>query len=148
MEVIFYKAKYGKLFDKLIAFWTRGEYSHCEIRFSDGNNFSADSWENEVRFKKFTPSSKKWDTLKIPDYIANEELCRKFCETQVGKKYDWLGIFLSQLIPLNIHDKNKFFCSEIDAKALSEAGIVFEISFNKIHPNKLYKILKKIKGIE
>ena len=30
----FYKAKYGTLFSKIIAFWTFGDYSHTEVVFS------------------------------------------------------------------------------------------------------------------
>jgi uncharacterized protein YycO len=42
---------------------------------------------------------------------------KNFCNAQVGKGYDWAGIFLCQVLDFNIDNPNKWFCSEVLAAA-------------------------------
>ena len=54
MRVAFYKGE-GNFFDKLIRWWTKSSYSHCELIFSDGIFFSADPRDGGVRYKNIVP---------------------------------------------------------------------------------------------
>lgn len=45
-----------------------------------------------------------------------------FAYKQENKGYDWKGILLSQTIPVDIHDKEKWFCNEICGEVLKIAG--------------------------
>jgi hypothetical protein len=130
MEVWFYVGK-GKLFDKLIRWWTNSRYSHCEIIIG-GMAFSADAWTNQVRAvsaKSFNPQS--WERVAID---GNGEKALTFLTGQLGKRYDWLGI-LGFFLPGTINDPKRWYCSEICAAALS-------IGKRPISPQELYEILK------
>jgi hypothetical protein len=38
IRIAFFRAKYGGIVDKLIGFFSRGEYSHAEVVFADGRS--------------------------------------------------------------------------------------------------------------
>lgn len=136
MKILFYRAEYGTFVDKLIAWWTRGPYSHTELYFEeDGLCYSCSPREDECRYKKIDISGEHWDYFFLKDEYFDYEQIRFFCDTQLGKRYDWIGIIFSHIIRWNKHCKNKWFCSEICAEILK-----IENS-NRYSPNKLYKYL-------
>lgn len=125
MKLAFYKANSPSLRkqDKLIDWYTGGwGYSHCEIIFSDNVAFSASPREGCVRFKKLNfEDESKWVVIDLPDKdSAFEARARRKAESLVGKKYDWTGIFLHELLPFGIQDKNEWWCSEICLYILEE----------------------------
>jgi hypothetical protein len=134
MQVLFYIGK-GKLFDRLIRWWTNSRYSHCEIVIN-GMAFSADAWTNQVRAvsaSSFNPQNWEWVTVD-----GDKEASLTFVTGQLGKRYDWLGI-LGFLLPGRINDPKRWYCSEICAAALG-------IGKRPISPQQLYEILQdKIK---
>lgn len=97
-------------YDKLICFWTGSPYSHCEWVFSDDTFFSSSPRDGGCRFKKIEQDHKWW-IIDCPQY--EEKVVRSFCERVVGRKYDWTGIMLSQVLPLSIEDPKRYFCSEV-----------------------------------
>ena len=121
MKIIFYIAKNGDYRDKFISFWTRGPYSHCELLFSDGVCFSSSPRDGGVRFKTFEILPTHWDTKEV--LTDKEEEIKKWCETQVGKKYDWLGVVGLSLLHMPwVQDKKQWYCSEICIAALDKVG--------------------------
>lgn len=139
MKLIFYRAKFGNIVDKLTSMWTSGPYSHCELYFEDIDDcYSASPRENMCRFKKININDGHWEIVDLDDSKYDQKQIIRLAEDQLGKPYDWIGIIFSQIFPINKQDPNKWFCSEICAYLLG-----FD-NPHKIDPNKLFK---KIKGL-
>ncbi len=136
MKVLFFKAKKGRWDDKLIAFWTRSEYSHCEIEHNGYRYGSNPAKKGKImKWARSEPSKKYWEMV---DIDLDPKKLEEFINKTNGAKYDWLGIFLSQFLPFKIHSKKRYFCSEWIAEALG---------YKKPHtysPQKLYKSLIRI----
>lgn len=110
-----YKGK-GKLFNRLIRLWTRSRYSHCELVMPDGRWLSASAMDGGVREKHIELNLEHWDLFPLP--WASEARIEDVFARHWGKGYDWLGVFLSQLLPVAIDDRQRMFCSEFCAAAL------------------------------
>lgn len=135
----------------LINVWTMGKYSHCEIINTNGSNDSKD-WSNysatalengggvtSTRGTSYVPES--WD---IYDVVVegNEAVCLEFLEAQLGKRYDWSGIFLSMIFNTSQHEPSRWFCSELVAEALVTGGyLATDIKSQALHPNRLARLL-------
>lgn len=138
MKIAFYKAEYGDCWDKLVALWTWGPYSHCELVFSDGECFSASPRDGGTRFKNIEFVPERWDFLEIP--VRDEEEIREWCRTQEGRKYDWLGILGFILTIRRLEDRDKWYCSEICFHALSKFNSsIPRTRYRRFDPNRLYK---------
>lgn len=156
MKVAFYKG-YGSTWWKrviswLVKVWTGGPYSHVELVDTNDSKaprnwtwYSASSFdEGEVRIKSVDCKCHHWDVWEVVG--ADEQAAFDFIKSQVGKKYDWLGIFLTQVLPLDKHDHNKWFCSEICHAALVEAGVCPERGqSHKFNPNQLFERMLELK---
>lgn len=141
MKVAFYKGK-GNWVDFLIRKWTRSPYSHCEIVI-DYKWYSSSPRDGKVREKIIHPRSKNWEYIDIDLSSTDIENIRNFFNEQEGKKYDYIGIILSQVLPLGIDNKNKWFCSEICSRALQNIGKVPKNKkSNWYNPGRLYNALK------
>lgn len=140
MKVAFYIAEYGNFYDKLISIWTGSIFSHCELIFSDGEAFSASPMFKGTRFicsKKF--NKKHWIFLDLDISMDQENEIRYKSTQLLYTKYDWVGIFLSQVLPFKIQDEQKWWCSEICAyllglknKNLSPKQLLLELNRNKL----------------
>lgn len=152
MEVLCYKRRRGWL-DTLIRWWTWGPYSHVELRFSDGMCFSS-SWLKQpvkggwsicgltagTRFKwmlRLKPRS--WDRFKVVATPEQEQAAREWCQKHRGLSYDLLGV-LGFVLFKNLDDPKCWYCSEICARALTEAGI-FRFP-KKLSPNFMARIMR------
>ena len=107
-QLAFYVAKNGNWVDKLIAWYTKSQYSHVELIYN-GYWYSTSPRDLEVRRKTLIGKEGHWVYKDVTIDLVHLETV--FEQTK-GKKYDWLGIFLSQFLPLNTHNKNRYFCSE------------------------------------
>lgn len=136
MRVIFYRAAVGDCWDKLIAIWTNGLYSHCELVFSDGMCFSSSPRDKGVRFKQITIDPTHWDIIDVP--TEKEKDIRNWCSTQVGMKYDWLGT-LGLVIKMPFQAKNKWYCSEICITALNLSEVIHMNP--RTNPNQFFNLL-------
>jgi len=147
MKILFYIGNYGDWFDQAvsisswIAFWTRGPYSHTEIQFSDGICFSSTTRDDStgVRFKYIDINWERWDALEIIMPLDHEAEIKSWCNTQVGKKYDFWGLFGFTIPFIVIQDPNSWYCSEIDNRALAIKN--YMKIFARIHPNQMAQIL-------
>lgn len=112
-RLAFYKGK-GDWTDKAIRLWTKSKYSHVELVVGD-YWYSTSPRDMKVRKKKIVPNPDNWDYVDV--HIYEENLLEMYNSTR-GAKYDWLGILLSQFIPLSIHNRDRWFCSEWCAEIL------------------------------
>lgn len=125
-EIWFYKGS-GKVIDKLVKWWTSEPYSHCEIVIN-GYAVGADAWSGRVIGRSTsTFNMDRWDIIGVPDG-DNEWLI-----SQIGKRYDYLGILGFFLF--KVDHPNWWYCSELAASYL-------KILARPISPGKLYTILR------
>ena len=147
IKIAFYKGKGGK-FDKLIRWWTKGAYSHTELKFPSGSAFSMATyppnrgrWTNDISWNQ-----DKWDFIEININDINK--AHNCANELVGKNYDWKGIFLSQIFPFKLHNKKQWFCNEaclhIAQQAEPENSEISKMKPHHYNPNSLYKALKKL----
>lgn len=131
-ELAFYKAE-GNYFDKLIRWWTKSKYSHVEIVYGD-KWYSSSYRDDGVRVKAMkAPNPDSWDYVEVdvdPDRL--EDVYMK----HVGKGYDWLGIALSEWLPLGIQNDYKCYCSEFCAEVIG-------LGKTNISPKRLHEIVTK-----
>lgn len=143
MRLAFYKAK-GTFLDRAIRYWTRQRHSHCEFVFSDGLWFSASPRDQGTRFKPISANPESWDFVELPLTDKQERFLRIWCYMRRYRKYDWLGIFLCHLLPMNVQDPKKYFCSEVMAEGLQRLALLpTEISPASYTPGDLFEIFSK-----
>lgn len=108
----------GGLYNRIVRWWDKGKYSHCELVFSDGVSASASFLDGGVRFKHIEFSEARWDAVALDGRM--EEAAREWFEEHAGAKYDLLGNlrFFFGFLPDN---KNRWFCSEAIAAALGKS---------------------------
>lgn len=133
-QLAFYKGG-TEYTDRLIQWWTKSKYSHVEIVY---NNlwYSSSPRDYGVRQKEIEMNPEHWDLF---DIEIDPILFLTFFYDTVGMDYDWTGIFLSQVLHINVEDKKRYFCSEWCAEAL---GIPSTLS-NKYNPEDLYQYYLK-----
>lgn len=161
--VLFYRAAKGHWWDKLIAWRTRSEYSHCEIvtHFAQSRDgqlvpdpgaaatcVSASPREGRVRIKDFVLDPGKWTAVTVPcQPEAIAELKRFIFDTQ-GSRYDWPGIASIAISPLpGVQMPKWWFCSEWCAAAIQKMGLgLRDRNAEDIAPGDLYRAMLRIKG--
>jgi hypothetical protein len=143
MQICFFRAKFGNLLDRLIAWRTKSDYSHVEIRFSDGVWTTCDPL-NGVVFR-YIPYSEAWDVYdlktsnKFMDLIK-ESMVRNWCEKEIGHPYDLVAIF-GQAIGFNfIEDPIAWTCSEYCSFPLKKFGII-DIPEYRTSPKLLHEFI-------
>lgn len=136
LSLCFYKDP-GNFMNWGIRLVTRSKYSHCELLFSDGVSISSSSRDGGVRAKTIDFSDGKWDIVRLFWFAKDEGEVRKWAEAQIGRKYDWSGIFGFIIKPVHENDQ-RMFCSEFCALAL---GFSPELAA-KMSPGALYSYVK------
>ena len=135
VQLAFYKAD-GSIYDKAIRVWTRSKYSHTEL-VVDEKCYSSSGRDDGVREKEIDLDSEKWDVVDLHN-IESIDVWNFFYKTRECR-YDYLGIFLSQFLPLKLHNKQKWFCSEWCAEAM---GIK---DAHELSPQDLFEYVKGLK---
>lgn len=138
MKIALYKGTRPGLpgmYNRLVRFWERGKYSHCEIVFSDGWSASSSFMDGGVRFKRIEFDPSRWDFIDLPDSL--ETAARKWFVEHEGKAYDYWGNirFMFGWLP---DSKDKYFCSE---------AVVAALGLNdpwRYGPNALWAVLKSM----
>ena len=119
MKIAFYKGR-TRLFDRLVQWWTRSPYSHCEIVFDshpvEAGTLCASSskLDGGVRFKIIELKPERWDIIDLP--LSDENAAFDWFLLHSGEGYDVLGL-LGFVLPI-VDRSNKWFCSEACAQAL------------------------------
>ena len=104
------------LYNRLGRYIDRGDYSHCELIFSDGVSASASFLDHGVRFKNIGYSSVgNWDFLPLPE--ADDKAARAWFYEHDHCAYDVLGN-LRFATNFARDSADKWFCSEALMAAL------------------------------
>lgn len=136
MMAAFYKSTrpgLAGLYNRLVRWWERGPYSHCELIFSDGLAASSSYMDGGVRFKRIVFNPDNWDFIELPENF-DESAARAWFVEHEGEPYDLRGnlSFALDFIP---NDPSKSFCS----KALGAALGIIESW--RLGPNGLAAVL-------
>lgn len=118
MKAAFYKSTrpgMAGIYNRLVRWWERGPYSHCELVFSDDMAASSSYEDGGVRLKQIDFDPAHWDFIDLPDRL--EPAARGWFEAQHGKAYDLLGN-MRFLLGFMSDGRDKWFCSEAVAAAL------------------------------
>jgi hypothetical protein len=99
----------------LIRWWTRSEYSHCEL-VVDGMCFSSSIQDGGVRAKAIELRSDRWDWIDLP-WASRDAIVAHWYGT-LRQPYDWWGLIGSQIFNRRAHYGDASFCSEWCAAAL------------------------------
>ena len=134
------------IIDALNRWWTKGPYTHTELVFSDGMWYSSTVQEGGCRFRRMPLDNDKWDFIEVPATYVEEMNCREWCGnrcTYQGRQrgYDFLGVALSVILPMDIQDKVRDFCNETVDKALQWIGKLKPHKANGMNPNTFFKYL-------
>ena len=131
-----------KLAVTAIRIWRRSKYFHSEVVIGDKRITSHTETGVQIMDTTNWEYFEKYADLKeveIDEKLIPSTL--EFVKSNIGKGYDWKGIFFSQFFDFGIHNKDKFFCSEIVAEALKKCGNTkIKEQSNRLAPDELYKI--------
>lgn len=120
MKIAFYKSK-KHLFNRLVAWWTNGPYSHCEAILGGDAAMarcaSSSFKDGGVRIKMMPLPDDIWDIVEYPTTDAQDEETETWFVQHLGKAYDILGLF-GFIFRRGLDSKDKWFCSEAVAAAL------------------------------
>ena len=144
MKIAFYTGR-GKILDRLIRKWTKSKYSHVELIINN-ISYSASPRDGWVRKKIIEYEAENWLIFDLKN-IFDINIALKFLNQNLGQKYDLRGIIFSQVFNLELHNKNKYFCSELIIEALKKSidddKFVILENYSYFSPERLYNYLNK-----
>lgn len=110
-----------RITDDVTKFFTKGDYSHCELVFYDKENqeyicYSSSNRDGGVRRKSMKLPKDRWDFIELSKDFDKKQIEAFFDKTQ-GLKYDFWGA-CGVILGFG-NKKEKWFCSEWCARALN-----------------------------
>lgn len=145
LKIAFKKiVKDSDIVEKAIGIITKSNYCHCELVIND-TWVSSNSKEGVTIKEDFDYYADEWDFYEFPvlDIMTRDfNIIMDFIRKQDDKTYDFLGIILSQLVPISVHNRKKYFCSEITVRVLQLFLIeeVLDVVPNNASPGDVAKI--------
>lgn len=126
----------GGLVAAVIRIGTMSPFNHVAIEV-DGIVYEALTRRGVIhrRADLFGGAWSRVETVAIA--IPDADSCRLFLQDQLGKPYDWGGVFA---LPFraNWHNEDRWFCSELVAAALEAGGLNLGVSARRVTPRDLY----------
>lgn len=124
VQVAFYKGK-TTFFDRLVQWWTKSPYSHCEVILEDYPvvlgpttpvRCASSSWpDGGVRIKLIHLKPEHWDVITVPN--TDVALASQWFYQRRGDKYDLLSLLGLVVRPVG-HNTKRWNCVEACASAL------------------------------
>jgi hypothetical protein len=138
---------------QLIAWFSQGHFSHVDASVGNHQLLGAridrpDGQKSGVRIRPFGYSEFSRRTVfSIPATPSQEAAWRIFLYSQVDRPYDWRAI-LAFAANRNWRERDSWICSELQAAALEEAGILpkLYLAAHKITPVALALAVSAIPG--
>lgn len=118
MKAAFYKGTrpgLAGIYNRLVRWWTRSEFSHVELVLSTGIAWSAAFADGGVRDKPIDVNTANWVVINLPPEL--EQAAEAWFAAHRGARYDLLGNLQFVLSPIP-HSQRRWFCSEAVAAAL------------------------------
>lgn len=123
MRLYFYHGK--GIWAALIRWFTRSKYAHMSVVFEDGTVYESVPGKGVIKGK-----------LKSTDGVTpfcykmgarpNSEAARRFCEAELGTKYDYWGCICFILGIRQHRSETRYFCSEFGADASKAADVALQ----------------------
>lgn len=151
IKIGFYKGSPKVWFHRFIRWWTKSIYSHVELLLDEETWVSiSPALLSSVTTRIVTTyEPDDWDFLEFGVSEVQHHALKEFVAETTGDGYDWVGMLLSQVLPVIVKARNRWYCSQFIAFALSHSSImkwrkvgIYEIP--DLSPGKLYTILRKI----
>lgn len=151
IKIAFFKGSPRVWFHRFIRWWTKSIYSHVELLLDDETWVSISPALLSTVTTRIVTSYEPgdWDFLEFGVSEIQHHALKEFIAETTGDGYDWLGMLLSQVLPVIIKARNRWYCSSWLAHGMVFAGIVkmrkvgiYEIP--DLSPGKLYTILHRI----
>lgn len=121
MRAAFYRGTRPGLagvYNRLVRWWTRSPYSHCELIFSTGWSGSSSFMDGGVRLKVIDYDPDRWDFIDLP--VELEPAAFEWFLKHRGEKYDLMGN-VHFIVMVVKHNLIKWSCGESIADALGIA---------------------------
>ena len=151
MKILFFRAAKGTILDRIIALWTMGKYSHCEIELN-GVCYSTSSQRGGVYQRNFNEDyTKNFDIIDLSALSPTFSDCshyhkhyvKEFYQQTINSKYDWIGLIFNFLFSKEI-ENNKYYCSEWCSLVIRKTFDLHDSITVHGSPNKLYRDLTKL----
>ena len=145
MLYIAFKKSDNTCIDKLITFFTKSQYVHCEVVTSKTKDsiYGYSSYIKKGVRSKWINIDDRWDVIPLNKTrfknVRAQDIKDFYTKTE-GKKYDYLGCL--GFVFGNPDNPNRYFCSEWCAEALGLKNP------SKISPAKLREIIENRENIE
>ena len=137
-------------FSGAIRFFSRSIYSHVELVANGAMPVSSSEQDKGVRWAPWISGNpEKWDRYEVIDVTNEEDLVVwKWCHLQIGKKYDWRGIFQYAFphIRNKSGDLDRWYCSEFVQAAIAQIRPELKKHVPK-SPGNMIKLLLELKLI-
>lgn len=127
---------------RIIKTFTWSDYSHAAWIDDDGSVFEAWGKNGVTHVPTIDTNHTPGTPVRIYE-VAGETpqiraAVRSFLSGEVGRKYDWLGVFGFVLRANRFARQNRWFCSELVAEAYRLAGHkILNLPSNKVFPGML-----------
>lgn len=136
---------YDKLKVRAIQRWTHSEYFHTE--FIIGDYWVSANTDGIVKYD-IRPLTDKYDYIFINTDITEKQYNKilNFIDSQIGTKYDWIGIYFSQFLGIGSNRTDRWFCSELVVKLMQLCLIedVLDMQPHKVSPGRLFTRLQEM----
>ena len=117
VELRFYIANSGNLFDRFIGLASKDRYSHVEL-YINGTSFSSSSRDGGVRAKKIDYKPGKWQIVDLKNTV-NLQRFYNFFDATNSCGYDYMSVVFKAMGNEVDMDKKRWYCSEWVAAALN-----------------------------
>lgn len=136
MKIIFNRNKSFASF--LIRLLTASRWHHCGVCFDDRAVYEA-SGIHGVRVTTLDEFKSRGEYQIVDINLPDEQSAFLWVRSQLGKKYDWSGIFSIIFQRKNWQKEDKWYCSEFAAKASEIGGLkLIRDGVNGVTPRDLW----------
>lgn len=151
-EVYLILSDMGGISSNLIKWFTWSKFSHIDIYIkrypNDQEIIGAVPFEGVIRYKKEDRirDAKYYECYKAN--VSKPHKVEKFLSEQVGKPYDWGGVF-SFLFRRDWHDESEWFCSELATAGLEKGEFkLIRRKTNRVRPQDIAEsiAITKVEG--
>lgn len=130
IKIALYKRRKG-FFNNAIYYWQSllrkarkyRQYTHVEV-VVNGIWYTSSYNGDGIRKRMIDGNNGHWDFHTIETTLEQDKLIAEWFNKRLERGYDWYGILLSQVLPLNIEHPKKWFCSEAVYASLVYAKVI------------------------
>lgn len=108
------------LANRLIAYWTKSDWVHCEILLNEPRRvaISARISTDGITFSSWADALTMPNSWEYYQVTADEQAVWDFLMAQTGKSYNVKGLLGSQIFGQAVHQSESWFCSELTYAAI------------------------------